>query len=234
MKTWRHDVVPRIGQFEKHSFIADFDHNSVVVDLGANHGDFATHMIAAYGCRVYGVEPVPFLAAQMPTHERFHLREAAVGPEDGSVMLSINPGQCASVGFARADAELVEVTSVTLETLFEDWGLGLVDLLKVDIEGSELAVFEKASDEVLRRCRQITVEFHDFLDPALAPGVQRSIERLESLGFERINFSLDNTDVLFTQTGLGSSKPYVLARFKYMRGLRRTVRSRLKQKLVLS
>ena len=61
--------------------------------------------------------------------------------------------------------------------------------MKAGIERAELAMFDSTSDEVLHRCVQITVEFHDFLDSAMVGDVSRVSLRLEELGFDRFSFS---------------------------------------------
>ena len=44
--------------------------------------------------------------------------------------------------------------------------------MKVDIEGSEIGMFDSASDEDLCMCTQITVEFHVFVYPEQRPQVE--------------------------------------------------------------
>jgi hypothetical protein len=54
-----------------HSFVASgFGPRSVVLDLGLNSGHWALAMIGAFGCTVYGVEPVPLLFDSLPSNER--------------------------------------------------------------------------------------------------------------------------------------------------------------------
>ena len=72
----------------------------------------------------------------------------------------------------------------TLAGLFGALDVEVVDLLKVDIEGAEIALIDAADDATLRRCCQMTIEFHDFMDPDQAVNVKRQLDRFESLGFD--------------------------------------------------
>jgi RNA-binding protein YlmH len=62
---------------------------------------------------------------------------------------------------------------------------------------------DKISDEVYNVIRQITIEFHDFIDPNLKIETQKIIDKLENLGYKRISkpiqhiFNSENYDVLF-------------------------------------
>ena len=51
-----------------------------------------------------------------------------------------------------------------------------IDLMKVDIEGSERDVFAAATPEVLRRFKRIAMEYHDLI----APGTLELLRRVLS------------------------------------------------------
>jgi hypothetical protein len=78
-----------------------------------------------------------------------------------------------------------------------------IDILKIDIEGSEYEILPSISDECYSKIRQITVEFHDFIDTELKIKTEEIINKLELLGFNRISKGIrymnnsDNYDVLF-------------------------------------
>ena len=114
----------------------------------------------------------------------------------------------------------------TLARLRREAGFDQADLLKLDIEGAELDVFEGAAADELRRFRQITVEFHDFVWPEQAVRVGRAMALMEAAGFRRINFSRDNTDVLFVRRDLLAWPAWLWLRFvvRNLRGLRRRLR----------
>jgi FkbM family methyltransferase len=212
-----------------HSFVVDWlGPDSVVVDLGVNEAAFSMHMIDVLGCSVYGAEPLPELNRRLPSHPRLHVEPVAIAGTDSEVDLYVNPSRCASLGLVEDGAQQIRVPAWTLEHFFDRFGIQAAHLLKVDIEGAEIPMFDSASDELLLRCQQITVEFHDFLDQALAGDVTRVCGRLEGLGFDWINFSkFTRGDVLFINPARrlsGADRTAVIARYKYLRGAMRRVR----------
>lgn len=118
----------------------------------------------------------------------------------------------------RADAALfpvqdsepptLVVPSVTLEEFLNGEGFQEVDVLKMDVEGAELPVIEQAPAPILRRARQITVEFHDWMIPGTTERVESVKRRLRHLGFYCIRFSRNNGDVLFVRQDLLSFVRY--------------------------
>jgi FkbM family methyltransferase len=175
--------------------------DSIVVDLGANRGAFARAAIDRFGCFCFAVEAVPELSASIGAHPRLRVFNRAIcdrgGPvlihvcdqEDASSLLPIDPGRV---------LRRVEVEGSDLASLVKDWGVGQIDLLKVDIEGSEIAMFDSLPDEFLERVRQISVEFHDFCGLVRAEDIARVRRRLRDLGFACFKFSRrDHSNVLF-------------------------------------
>jgi FkbM family methyltransferase len=227
-----------VAKVEGHSFFpAPLTSGSTVVDLGMNRGAFSRWITANTDARVVGVEPVPALFEAMPALPRTTVLQAALSASSGSVELVLNEESCAaleSTGLGEVQAPRVAARAVTLEELLAQQGIETVDLLKVDIEGAELDVFSHAPAGVLRRCRQITCEFHNFLDPRLTPKVRAIQRQLEILGFTTMTFSLDDTDTLFLQRDeLRLSRVDLLAAtaaYKYGRGSVRRLRRLLGMK----
>ena len=85
--------------------------------------------------------------------------------------------------WSKGGSRQISVEMITLARLFELLGTDRVDLLKVDIEGAEWDVLSTLTPAVAQRIDQITVEFHDFMDPAERPRTEQCIARLEGLGF---------------------------------------------------
>ena len=191
---------------EGHTFLpALFEANPVVLDFGMNRGRFAMAMAHDFGATVYGAEPVASLFAALPSHPRIKPHAVAVGGLDDRVTLFHHDGSDASLTadlHARPSASNEAVDVWSLRTFIERAAMDRADLLKVDIEGAECDLIDAASDMDLLRFGQIAVEFHDFLLPKLGLRVEATKVRLEHAGFRRINFSLNNGDVLFIRSDL--------------------------------
>jgi FkbM family methyltransferase len=203
-----------------HTFLPDLlSSDSIVLDLGANHGDFSHGLINRFGCYVYAAEPLSKLRKKIKVSARLNILPVAIGGKNGTAGLHVFRTRCASLLNALEEdinggEEEVEV--VDLKSFLALTGVQRIDLMKVDIEGSELGMFEAASDDELMRAAQITVEFHDFIYPELYDRVMGIIRRIESLGFWRINFSLDNTDVLFINRAATGISGLRYRRLKYL------------------
>jgi FkbM family methyltransferase len=228
----------RFARIAGHSFLsAPLTASSVVVDLGVNHGEFATSVIAGFGCRVVGVEPVPALFEALPVRDRLTVERRAITPDGRPATLYVNRSTCATIlePLSQADAPSVEVDGITLQGLLDRHRLERASLVKVDIEGAEIPMLETATLDTLRRVDQFTIEFHDFLDPALAGQVETVKRRLRSAGFGELALSRDNTDVLFVNTAripFGAGRRAVAAVcHKYPRGVRRIVARNLAVRL---
>ena len=62
------------------------------------------------------------------------------------------------------DNKSYQVPGKTVDKIIEDFGIQSVDILKVDIEGSEKEVFEN-SLLWIKKVNSIVIELHDFIKP---------------------------------------------------------------------
>jgi FkbM family methyltransferase len=225
----------RVHRVRGHTFFGrGLGPGSVVVDLGANQGDFSTQMINRFGCTVYAVEPVEEIYGQIPKSPSLTAYRAAMGGADGTANIFIYGGLGSSImgNFASQVSDHQEtVEQLSLATLFARGGIERVDLMKVDIEGAEVQMFASASDEHLSSIVQLTVEFHDFIYSELTASVEAIKRRLCGLGFAMIKFSVSNADVLFVnRVGLPLTmreEAYVRWVVRYREGALRRLRRHL-------
>lgn len=161
-----------------------------LLDLGANIGLTTLWMAKHY--------PFTRIIAVEPSHENAilvsknlmqngipgELVEAAVGPEDGTAYFRAsawsNMGCIAEEG--------IPVRLVSVRSILAEFGLEKVALAKVDIEGSEQALFLGPS-EWLERTEAMIVEFHPtIIDYPLLTST------VASKGFKYIPASFQNMD----------------------------------------
>lgn len=179
---------------------------STVVDLGANAGEFAALVRRSYGCRVVAVEANPTLVERVRAVEGVEVVHAAVMDRSGEIelMLSDNPEASTVLPGGRGmqlNGSRVRVPARTLEEVLSQHGVDRVDLLKVDIEGAEVPMLLCASDALLGRIDQITMEFHDFCGLVSPEQLAAVVERLERAGFDGLRFGADNMNWLFVRRG---------------------------------
>lgn len=149
-------------------------------------------MIAHFGCTVHGFDPTPRARAWIESQklpEKFVFHPFGLAGKDGIarfVMRSQNP-QWSS--YDKSDnsegaAEVVELQVRRLSTLMADLGHDHIDVLKMDIEGSEFEVVEDMLTTQVRP-KLLLVEYHYFENRAAdVPRVKASIERLRHAGYK--------------------------------------------------
>ena len=212
--------------------VRHLDSDSIVVDLGCNVGLFAMGVISRLGCKCYSAEPSPTVFAKIPPHSCLHVSNLAVAGEDGVATLNIG-ANTEETSLLRAEntkyLESIEIECKTLERFVADLRIKKIDLLKLDIEGSEIEVLDSCSDALLQGVGQITVEFHDFLGKVSTSDVERVLDRIRGLGFYIIPFSRSYYDVLAINRRLISRSEFVWLRYfvRNFRGLSRVIATKI-------
>ena len=140
-----------------------------VVDAGANVGQYSLLASAAVGPtgRVHAFEPVPETFARLERHvaascaTNVVLRRAALWREAGVLRLRLPDGMTDNSGSFAVDAD-GEITSaaVRLDDLVRDASIGPVGLVKMDIEGAEVAALEGMAGMLARDRPILLLEVH--------------------------------------------------------------------------
>ena len=175
---------------------------STVIDLGAHDGTFSRQMVARFGCKVVAVDPSAEHCDRISKEaDSISVVCAAVGAASGFVNFNVCENRMSST-ICPVDGEpyvrIESVKCLTLETILRSQNISRVDVLKVDVEGAEVSIFESVSDEMLRAIGQITLEFHDFCGMITSSEADAIQERLKRLGFREICLSRTNREnVLF-------------------------------------
>ncbi len=210
--------------FRDHHFYIDFlGSPSCVIDLGAHKGEFSLQITEHFCCRCYAVEANPELFSRIPEHKGIKKFNLCICEKDSEVPFYLSQElEASSIYPALFDAaRVIKVKGITFERLLELIRAETVDLLKVDIEGAEIPLFQSMEEGTLRKIKQITVEFHDFLKKSVERGdVQRVMNHLKKSGFFVINFNGrdDHMDMLFINKAyLTFSDHWELLFFKYVR-----------------
>jgi FkbM family methyltransferase len=144
-------------------------HDAVLVDVGANQGKWTRAALERFKGRqlkIFAFEPSSFHAAKLGALRSEHVEviHAAVGALPGTATLySEEPGSGRASLYERVGEpqETVEgVSVITLDDFFEQRRIGRIDLMKMDIEGHELAALQGARASLAsERIRALTFEF---------------------------------------------------------------------------
>ena len=204
----------------------------LVIDCGAHKGEFAESVHRAWGARCHSIEASPALFADLALPAGAIGYNFAVAGSDGQVSFTLSDNPEASHvggGNGSGDGDAISIPARSLAGFLDEVAPDAIDLLKLDIEGSEIAALDGLSDRHLARIGQITAEFHDFCGYVTASQVDTAIARLRAAGFAIFPFSWHTRgDVLMVNQALHPLS--ALDRFRigtlerYRRGLRRVLR----------
>lgn len=139
----------------------------VIVDIGANIGLTSIFFANKYPqAKVISVEPVSsnleLLRKNTASYENNSIIRAAIWKRNGSIgITNANNGEW---GFQTVEgvSDRGWAPAMTMSALMELCGLEYIDLLKMDVEGAEKAIFQDASAWI-DRVGAIAIELHDDL-----------------------------------------------------------------------
>lgn len=171
------EIYQEIFRDEDHSIIDGFSYEKAetVIDLGANYGFYSLGVKRINPqCRIVALEPnpyiYPYLKKNLSSFEKIIVLNKAISSKDGSELFDLIR-QVPSIGgrtikqtprewVSKELIESIEVNTVSLESLLNEYELDLVDILKVDIEGAEGELFDNTSPKILSKAKRIVVERH--------------------------------------------------------------------------
>lgn len=147
----------------------------VLIDLGAHEGNFIRSFQSVFGVKkCIMADPIPrnveVLKTKFPDSEVYKIYENAVTSESGlnitfnvnsfdetSSLLEINNNSEELKSLNITNREKIFVKSITLDDIAKNESLDFVDLIKIDVQGSELEVL-KSSIDALAKTEFIWVE----------------------------------------------------------------------------
>lgn len=161
-----------------------------VVDLGACRGEFINEINSRYSVKKsVAVEPnITNFKTLSQRDNLILLNKAVVGTNNVKTVTfreDIDSPYNGSLVFGYFfNFKTYEVETTTLSEIIELMNEAEdIDLLKVDIEGSEYDLLINSKDDDLLKFKQITVEFHDFVDTKLKDKNKQIEDRMTALGF---------------------------------------------------
>ena len=170
IRTNSHDLNVAISSL----YDEEYDHLNlsdprVIIDAGANVGTSSIFFARKYpGARIFAVEPetsnFDLLCKNTLNYNNIVPIKAAIWRKNGTRTiqnrLTGHHGYTVSETPNRTQSTGQEVTCITIRSLIEQQGIEFIDLLKMDIEGSEKCVLEN-SQGWIDCVKVMTVELHD-------------------------------------------------------------------------
>ena len=164
--------------------LGDFVPN-VILDIGANVGMAAIYYANRYpSAKIIAVEPEAsnygVLQKNVASYPNIITVNAALWNKDGQISLGPIAMESEKWAFTVRDGSGTPVRAMTMSTLMSETGVDSVDLLKMDVEGAEIEVFE--IHDWIATVKVIVVELHDRMRPGCSSAVTTAAR-----GFSRWN-----------------------------------------------
>lgn len=155
-----------------------------VLDIGANIGLFTELALKKGASEVISVEinenAINIFEEIHNGKENVKLVKKAVYDKTGELTIHTDPNN-SLVGSIFQDhtsglSETMIVPSISIDDLLSEFDLEEVDLVKIDVEGSEYAIFDGMSDETLDKLNNIILEFHDNFGGRLRDSITKRLD----------------------------------------------------------
>lgn len=143
--------------------------NSIIYSFGIGEDvSFDNAIIKNHGCHVFGFDPTPKSISWIKRQkllEKFHFYEFGISNKSGFVdfYLPKNPEHVSGSIITQKNIDIMKKVSVEMKLLgdiMNELGHKHIDVLKMDIEGSEYDVIEDILNAPVL-IGQILIEFHD-------------------------------------------------------------------------
>lgn len=167
---------------------------SAVVDVGGHLGFFSLYAsVLNSKVPIYTFEPhvgnYALLKENLKQNRIKNVfpKNLAVSSQLGDVELKISQEHLnhSIVHAIEGTGEMQKIGAITLEKIMERNRLEQVDLLKMDCEGAEFDILEKAPSSVFKKIRSIVLEYHDWVPDG---DHQRLKKYLETQGYRVIDY----------------------------------------------
>ncbi len=146
-----------------------FDHlnsNSIVFDLGGYEGQWTSDIYSRYRCSVYVFEPVKQFYSLISERfkENSDIKVFRFGLGNNETMLTISVNEFASSVIKSFDGCISEEIQIKkFKSFIEDHKIQTIDLIKINIEGSEYELLQHIIDiEFIAHIKGLLVQFHNF------------------------------------------------------------------------
>lgn len=186
---------------KEHTFIdKDFHLNPPnIVDLGACQGEFTLGVLEKFGgiekCILVEANPTNFNSIPDSLKNQFIVINNFISFEGEGYSKFIEDPNSPYNGtnFFNYFSEGIshDIKKISLNDIRNNYDLEKIDILKIDIEGSEYEILESMDYKDFDGIDQITVEFHDFLDPLLSERTERIVDKIKKIGYKIINKGTD-------------------------------------------
>lgn len=149
-----------------HRLNYDLNENSIIFDLGGHVGWFTEQMNEKYGSKIFCFEPI--ISFYEEINRKFggldNIKIFPLAISDVTGKETIYFDENASSLFVPT-TKPIEINCVTLNSIFDEYNIKDIDLIKINIEGAEYSLLESMiRDGLISKCKNIQVQFHIIVE----------------------------------------------------------------------
>lgn len=139
---------------------------SVVIDAGGYRGDWCENISIGYECNVFVLEPLKAyhdnIVKRFENNTKVLPINIALSSETKQSDICIG-GDSSSIFIEGGNREVIQCVDV--KDFFEDYKLDVIDLMKINIEGSEYDLLERIIELGLhKKIKNLQIQFHRFIE----------------------------------------------------------------------
>jgi FkbM family methyltransferase len=143
----------------------DLSPDAVVLDVGGYEGQWASDIVARYGCRVHVFEPVPQyalrIARRFERNPLITVHQFGMSVRNEHTHASLAADSTSHVRNSAGEDVVIELRAAS--SVFRDLDLDRVDLMKLNIEGAEYELLDHLIETgLIGRITDLQVQFHDI------------------------------------------------------------------------
>jgi FkbM family methyltransferase len=144
----------------------DLNDNSIVFDLGGYHGRWAKNIIDKYNCNIYIFEPFinyfNLIKDKFNSNDKVKIYNFGLSNKTSEELLYIS--EDGSSIFQRNN-NATKINLVDINNFLQEEKITQIDLIKINIEGSEYDVLEQLiQSDYIKNIKNIQVQFHKFVE----------------------------------------------------------------------
>lgn len=178
--------------------IKDIYSPEVIIDCGANIGLATLYFQYRYPeAFIYSLEPEPsnyiLLKKNVSSYNNIQTFEKALWSGSERLKLKINTEKDSFYVSESTEKNTINIEAVSLNDFIKENCINQIDLLKIDIEGSELPLF-KSNLEWLAKTDVIILEIHERINPGSTAYINNLLSDSFSISYtgEYIKYSRKN------------------------------------------
>ncbi len=158
-----------VGEYTQvEEYIKKLPYEPVIVDAGANIGLFSRLVLKKRpDANIYAMEPESNNYRILRSNtSKYTVKAYRCGLWSKNCKLKVIPRDTGDWGFTVKEVtcdDSSSINAISLNSMIKENKLNRIDLLKMDIEGSEYEIFNADNLEWLDLCRAVVIETHDHI-----------------------------------------------------------------------